>query len=145
MTAEFSLGRARAFANAEVGKPFLKGGQGPDAYSCWGITRACQRVVFERELPLVLVDETNTRAVIEAIAASPLHEQAEIVARPAHGDLVTMSRHDHPRHIGVYLALDRGGILHCYEKAGVRFDTIATLAALGWYRLKFHRFAGEAA
>jgi hypothetical protein len=61
---------------------------------------------------------------------------------PAHGDLVTMAHHQHPSHIGVYLGIDRGGILHSTRKEGVSFDALSTLMLKGFARLKFYRYAG---
>jgi hypothetical protein len=51
-----------------------------------------------------------------------------------------MSRGDARRdcHVGTYLSIDGGGILHADESAGVMFELPETLVARGWKRLTFY-------
>ncbi len=130
---------AAAFVRSVIGMPWQSGAQGPDAFDCWGLARAAQRELFGYELPPVSVNANHLRSVIEAIEGHAIRQEWHNVEIPAHGDLVTLARHDHPTHIGVYLAVDRGGLLHCARDVGVCFDHIQALAWQGWARLRFLR------
>jgi hypothetical protein len=136
------------FIRATIGKPYAWAAQGPDAFDCWGLTRACQREVFGRELPIVGSDATDLRALVRVIETSELRsvwiERAKGEA-PAAGDIVTMTHAHRPHHVGVWLDVDGGGALHALEDWGVCFDNRARLRMAGFGRLTFHRFGGAEA
>ncbi len=136
--------RSTAFVKAQIGKPWRAGAAGPDAYDCWGLARAFQRDVMGRELPLVMADPLDLRAVIEEIAHSTLRTSWRETGLPTHGDLVTLAHHQFPAHIGVVLPINRGGVLHCARPIGVVYEGFAALKASGWGRLRFHHFTGVA-
>lgn len=138
-TAE-DLHAAASFVNAVIDTPYAEGGNGPDAFDCWGLTRVCQGELFGRHLPIIMVDPKNLRAVIEAMENNAARTAWMEVEEPRHGDIVTLARHDHPAHIGTYLAVDRGGVLHTTQDYGVAFDQITALRAQGWMRLRFLRW-----
>src|SRR5262245_5645291 len=110
--------------------------EGPDAFDCWGLTRHCQREVFGRAMPALTAadaaDRDDIRAVMRAIKEHPLHALWTRAGAPHHGGIVTMAHHRYPSHIGVFLKLDRGGVLHCLKEDGVRFDAIMQLRMQGW-------------
>lgn len=60
---------------------------------------------------------------------------------PEEGDAVQMSHSRHPHHIGVWVDVDGGGVLHCVEGPGVVFSTRKSLKAHGWniVSIKRHR------
>jgi cell wall-associated NlpC family hydrolase len=134
-----TIARAIAFAQANIGKPWAKGAMGPDVYSCWGLAHACQREVFGHDLPIVNVDESDHRAIVKAIQGHPIKHAWRQYPAPRHGDLVELARNADPAHVGTYLAIDRGGILHAVKAGGVRFDSLQTLPALGWYDFRYWR------
>lgn len=126
-----------------IGKPWSPDGEGPDAYSCWGLARAVQHRLFARDLPSVPVPSHLTwRWMIQAIASHP--ERGRWAEKPLAGGIVTagdgalvlMARADRPAHIGVRLAAE-GAILHAGE-FGVVLETMPQLRARGWGRLRFY-------
>lgn len=133
---------ALAFCKAVIGKPHSRKGRGPDAYSCQGLTVACQREVFGRVLEIVDVDEDSPMAVARAAQRYLSSCDWPAVVQPRHGDVVFMSRRDHPNHVGTYLDLDRGGILHATVEDGVCFDPLSIIPFKGWVGLIFHRPQG---
>lgn len=130
------------WANHYIGKPWEAGGRGPESYDCYGLVAEVQARHFGRQLPLVDgIEPTDQRAVAQAMARAdyragwvpiPMAERAE-------GDLVLMAHARHPSHIGVWLAVDGGGILHCANGPGVVFSTLAALRLAGWGHLEWWR------
>jgi hypothetical protein len=134
---------AQAFARDAVGKPWRENGIGPDAYDCWGLARACQRIVFDHTLPIIDYPST-IRALVETIEHHEIRDGWPEVATPGHGDLVTMTQSQHPHHIGTFLALDGGRVLHATKHEGVMCCTLVQLKLEGFRGLRFHRYSKAA-
>ena len=62
----------------------------------------------------------------------------EIADSPAHGDGVLLRDGNDP-HVGIYLDLDGGGVLHALEGKGVVFTALRDLNFLGFARPTFYR------
>lgn len=134
-----SIALAVAFVNATVGKLWLKGATGPDAYCCWGLAQAGQRVVMGRDIPMIAIDEDSNLSIARAMRDHPLFGTWERHCDPRHGDVVKMFSPTNPNHIGVYWNVDRGGIHHSARGDGVRFDPLFVMPANGWSKLEFWR------
>lgn len=137
------LARAGAFAREHIGKPWEAGAGGPDAFDCWGLARAAQDQIFETTLPEagIAADEiADLRKVIRAIGDHPARDRWIQALTPKHGDLVTLAHHRYPSHVGVYLELDGGGILHTTREEGVSFDTEIVLKLKGFARAVYYRY-----
>jgi cell wall-associated NlpC family hydrolase len=140
------LARARAFVESVAGLPYAEGANGPRAYDCWGIARRCERELFGRELPVGSRDPAELAQVFAKIVRRDSSVDWIEVKRPQHGDVVTLRHTDHPRHIGVWLALNRGAVLHAVENAGVQLELRAPMEMQGWTGFRFFRpQAGAAA
>ena len=61
------------------------------------------------------------------------------VARPQEGDAVLLAHARHPSHVGLWVDADHGGVLHCVQGAGVVFQSLKSLKAMGWNHLEFYR------
>lgn len=120
-----------------IGLPWVAGARGPEAYDCWGLFLAVQRQHFGRDLPEIPVDAFNLRAVLDAFTAHPERQRWQPVSEAEEGDAVLMRQSRYPVHIGVWLDIDGGGVLHAVRHAGVVFQTLAALNAHGW-RLEGH-------
>jgi hypothetical protein len=123
-----------------IGLPWVVGAQGPDAYDCWGLFVTVQRSYFQRSLPENPVDATNLRAVLDAFIGHPERQRWQWVNHPEEGDAVLMRQSRYPVHIGVWLDIDGGGVIHAVRHAGVVFQTLAGLDAHGWRIEGFYRF-----
>ena len=123
-----------------IGLPWVVGAHGPDAYDCWGLFVAVQHTHFQRSLPENPVDATNLRAVLAAFSGHPERQRWQPVPQPEEGDAVLMRQSRYPVHIGVWLDIDGGGVLHAVRHAGVVFQTLAALDAHGWRIEGFYRF-----
>lgn len=132
-----------------LGKPWVLGATGPEAYDCWGLVRAVLRDHFDIEVPAIAIPECTGPAMVREararFASHPELQRWRAVDAPADGDGVLMSAARDPWHVGIWLDVDGGGVLHCLEGAGVVFTSRAALNAAGWRRLGYWRFAGEVA
>lgn len=122
-----------------IGIPYQVGAMGPDKYDCWGLVRFIEKELFDRELQIIVPpDGKNPRELVKFIKEHTEHQNWEKIENPIHGCIVEMSNSNHPHHIGVYLDIDGGGILHCCV-AGVAFDSLFNLKSAGWRKLVFYK------
>lgn len=123
-----------------LGKPWESGAQGPDSYNCWGLVRAVAKAHFDFEPPLIPIDETLGLQVRKMFRKHPEHKNYFVVDMPAAGDIVEMGTQKDAWHVGIWLDVDGGGVLHSVEGAGVVFTQRRHLRLLGWTQLVFWRF-----
>ncbi|MDT7849912.1 NlpC/P60 family protein [Methylophilus sp. VKM B-3414] len=128
------------WAFAYLGTPWVRGGEGP-GYDCYSFVRMVQHQHFGIVMPVIDVDADDFRAVATHMQQS--HEKAnwQRVSQPQEGDCVLMAHAKYPTHIGVYLAADGGGVLHCVRGEGVVFSSLSALVLSGWGRLEYYRYA----
>lgn len=115
----------------------------PAGLHCWELVRSCQRLVFGRELPPVIVAPERRRELLGLMELRHSYAGWRQVDAPAHGAVVFMTRNGHEVaraacHAGVYLDLDGGGVLHTDAPHGVVFETILELSARNWADLSFY-------
>lgn len=125
-----------------LGKPWVNGAQGPEAYDCWGLVRAVYLRRRGIALPVVEVDAHRPLAVTRAFADPVLHGGwIEVDARGALRELdaIEMSFSRRPHHVGLWVDVDGGGVLAAVEGAGVVFQRRASLAVHGWRILSVYR------
>lgn len=135
-----SFAETVTYVNSVVGRPYGRGAVGPEEYDCRGIAQEAERELFGRDLQILDQGLSGTRAGAIAAASALLRSDWQEAVSPSHGDLVTMRGDE--LHIGVYLDIDRGGVLHSIEGCGVRFDALDTLPALGFHRPRFYHYCG---
>ena len=135
------------WAEELIGRPWIAGGRGPDAFDCWGLVRFCWRERFGIEVPEISVDAADLRAVLAGFRDHPERRRwcrVEPAREPAReGDGVLMRQSRYPVHVGLWLAVDGGGVLHAVRDSGVVFQIPADLATHGWRIEGTYRFTGE--
>lgn len=130
------------WAVALIGTPYRELGNGPDAFDCWGFTRHVQATHYG--LPFPDIERHDGILLAAVFAAHPELRDWVPVARPRDGDVVT-SAVDGRKHIGTWLDVDGGGVLHCVNPGpeggvgGVCFTPMPMMGASGWARLTFWR------
>ena len=136
------------WATQYIGKPWVSGARGPDAFDCWGLTRWVYAQHYGVELPaFVGVDANDHVAVRRLMREEELRQRSRWpdwtqLAEPTDGCAVLMGGLERLHHVGVYLALpEGGGVLHCKQPAGVTFQTVAELRAAGIPRILFYQHA----
>lgn len=128
-----------AHVNSLIGRPYEAGAMGPDRFDCYGLARHLQREFFGRTLPLFqLPAEAGRFAIASAIAVHPERARWDEVERPVDGAVVVMAQQQCGFHMGVFLDLDGGLIVHTVEQTGVVAETPFQLRspAARW-RLKY--------
>ncbi|MEW5730016.1 MAG: NlpC/P60 family protein [Pseudomonadota bacterium] len=134
---------AMHWSSRYIGLPWESGADGPDAYNCWNFVRMIQRVHYGRDVPPIPVDEADMLACVRAFDRHPERRRWPLVQHPAEGDMVLLTQHSRPSHIGVWLDANRGGALHCQIPDGVVFHTRLQLADQGWAIEGAYRFGGD--
>jgi cell wall-associated NlpC family hydrolase len=96
-----------------IGRPYERGGRGPDSYDCWGLVRALLVRLGYRNLP----DEPTPRAPAAAAEAFQRHGQAWKKQDSRPGAVVLLKdEHGIGSHLG--LMIDRGRFIHVSEVRG---------------------------
>lgn len=118
------------WAEQYIGRPWVNGAQGPEAFDCWGFVR----FVFAAErgiaLPVLDVDADRPLAIRHAIAGEQLGEQWQpVVGVPDDWDVCLLSQARHPDHVGLWVA---GQLLHCIRGSGVVYQSPTSLQRTGW-------------
>ena len=108
--------------------------------------RWCER--FAIEVPEIPIDALDLRAVLAGFRDHPERLRWRRVERareqPREGDAVFMRQSRHPVHVGLWLNVDGGGVLHAARDIGVVFQNTWDLAAHGWRIEGTYRFTGDA-
>lgn len=125
-----------------LGRPWVRGARGPEAFDCWGLVRAVQAEIYGRVCPDVDIDGLDVAAVARAFQHHPERARWRAVEDAAEGDCVLMAHARYPSHVGVWLDVDGGGVLHCLRHAGVVFSSLQSLRHERWGRIEFYRYAG---
>lgn len=127
-----------------IGKPWVRGAMGPEAYYCFSLFAEVQRTRFGIILPNLDPDFD----VAEAARMIRDHDERVNwiqVDKPQEGDAVLMARRKVPGHIGVWIAANgKHGVLHCVEGMGVVFTTLPHLQIQGWGSVSYFRHKDRA-
>lgn len=117
-----------------IGTPWVNGD-----HDCWVFFRQVQKEHFDVEVPPVDVDAMNVSAVSKAFRDHDERANWTQVTLPREGDAVLMAHSRFPSHVGTWLDVDGGGVLHCAPKIGVIFSSPQQLQAAGWGRILYYR------
>jgi hypothetical protein len=120
-----------AYVQRLIGMPWERTGM-----HCWALVRMVQQDLFGRDVPLgpIVVPARPSRRLMMSQSAED-YGWTE-VSRPEHGAVVRMHRTggnpNDLEHAGVYLAIERGLILHTDNPHGCVLDTLRDLELRGW-------------
>ncbi len=120
-----------------LGLPWIEGQR-----DCWLFFREIQAKHYGRTVPIVDVDVMDIRDVIHKVDAEK-KAHWEQIGKPEDGCAVLMSRNRYPVHIGMWLDIDGGKVLHCAQCMGVVFQNRQALKFDGWTGITYWRFAGK--
>jgi hypothetical protein len=125
-----------------IGRPYKEGAYGPEEFDCWGLAWYIEKELFDRELSVIINPSGSIKEISRLFRDHPEHRNWSVCEQPVHGGVIEMSHSRHPHHVGVWLDIDGGGILHAQCLAGVSFDPIIAMRAAGWRRFIFHDWVG---
>ncbi len=122
-----------------VGTPWVVGTCGPDTYDCMGFFKHIQKEHFNVPVPMIFAPDPRNEAEITMLFLT--HEERKNwvkIDKPEHGCGVLIRR---PMHIGTWINVDGGGVLHCVCGIGVIFTADAAWPVSGFGRREFFRYA----
>lgn len=117
-----------------IGDPWISG-----EHDCWAFVRRVWREQFGLDVAAVDVDACNRLACMRAFSGHDERSNWHNVDEPREGDAVLLAQGQHPSHVGVWVDVDGGGVLHCAEGMGVMFQTVSSLKTAGWHCKEFYR------
>ena len=118
-----------------IGIPWAAGCQGPDAYDCMGFFRKIQADHFNIDVPQIIApDYMDPTVLVDLFNKHTERTNWVRMDKPRHGCAVIVHR---PMHIGVWLDIDGGGVLHCVKGIGVIFTHNSSWAVSGFGRREF--------
>lgn len=127
------------WANLYIGLPWESGAQGPEAFDCWALVRHVQQRHYGRELPIIAVDADDMAAVAATFSGHPERARWAHVETPQDGDCVLTRKGRDIDHVGVWLDVDAGRVLHAIRGSGVVATSLQALRRMGW-QPEFYRF-----
>lgn len=128
------------WASQYIGRPWVSGGQGPEAFDCWGFVRFVLMAHYNIHVPELNIPESQHEASKLMLTSSELNNWTSDDDM-SDGCIVMMARRTIPLHIGLCVkANNTVGVLHCAEPAGVLFQTLHGLRAAGFGRLTYYRY-----
>ena len=115
------------WVNDYIGLPWVAYARGPYEFDCWGLVLDVLSKQFRIDLPQYLTVKTDDpQGMTKAMLCGLQQNLAEPVKQPAHGAIaccyIVVNGKELLRHVGIYLDIDGGGILHSYEKHACAFD-----------------------
>lgn len=117
--------------------PWAEGAEGPDAWDCMAFSRHIQKHHFGIELPRVVIpDYDDSRALVALLNGHGDRQQWHLVNKPQHGDMVLVRT---PMHIGTWLDIEGGRVLHCVRGAGVLSTPTSSWHVSGFGRRQYFR------
>jgi hypothetical protein len=128
------------WATALIGLKWSVHGSGPDTFNCWEFVRMVQARHFGRALAEIANPE-DILVMGRTFRDHPERRRWAKVEHPAEGDCVLLRQSRHPIHVGIWLDVDGGGVLHCSRESGVVFQNPAALKLNGWGIEGFYRFS----
>jgi len=118
-----------------IGIPWKAGAQGPDAFDCMAFFKHLQREQFGLDVPAILApDYSDQHAIADLFSAHPERQKWTRIPQPKHGCAVIIHR---PLHIGTWISVDGGGVLHCVAGIGVIFTHDAAWQVSGFGRKEY--------
>lgn len=120
-----------------IGKPWKVGTEGPDTFDCWGLLRWVYRTQRSLVLtPIPAIAPTDTVKICRAVQDEEPRWQRVLL--PTHLDAVAMSLGKAIHHVGVWLEIDGGVVLHTTERSGVVAQSITSLRSNGFNLIHFY-------
>lgn len=126
-----------------IGLPWVAGAQGPNQFDCMGFFRHVQGLHFGIDVPsIVAPDVDDASSLVALFGRHPERKRWALEPTPTHGCAVIIRR---PLHIGTWLGIDGGGVLHCVRGIGVVFTPDASWPCSGFGEREFFKLAEKAA
>lgn len=112
-------------------------------HDCWGFFRLVQQERFGRDIPAVELSDYRAKTKAALLDSHPHRLAWQEVSRAElqEGDGVRMASTSNPGHVGLWIDVDGGRVLHCDEPYGVMATPLDRLADQ-YKDIRFYRFKG---
>lgn len=135
------------WAEQYIGKPWVSGARGPDEFDCWGLVWWVYKQHYGLQLPLFpgFNDVPATPLQVSGIIGETLRDPElpwDRVLVPTCGCAVAMGIGKRFHHVGVWLDLDGGLILHAARKRNVVAQSLSAVQHLGMSNIAFFQHHG---
>jgi hypothetical protein len=105
---------------------------------CWWFFRKVQMEQYGRIIPEIDVDSLHLPTVIRTIRDHEERTRWAEVRTPMDGDGVLLGRSARLSHVGIFVAVDGGKVLHCDQKAGTLLQDLPSLRLNGWNHVHWY-------
>lgn len=119
------------WASEFLGKKWVSGARGPDKFDCWGLIYFILKTKYK-----IIVDEypgigylSGNNEDIYKLMAEEADKKWEVLEKPIDGCVCGLSQTKRITHVGLYLDIDGGRVLHSVEKLGVVCQPVSSLLA----------------
>ena len=127
------------WATKYIGLPYEAGARGPQRVDCWGLLRLAYKENFQLDLPLYPGVSLNEPVHASSVIKKALAEEWLPVEEPFDGALVAMSQREAIHHIGLYVTVETGRVVHCWNSQCVVADSLRGLRLRGMRTIKFYK------
>lgn len=134
--------RIQELVEGLLGRPWQTGAKGPDTYDCWGLLQHIQKELAGRDVLDAFDPPVQIKSLMKYVADHPARKQWVEVKAPVHLGAVLLAHVNHPFHVGTWLDIDGGVVLHSQFSTGVTLDTLIALKASGWRRFSYYDWVG---
>lgn len=124
------------FINQVIGKSFDI--EAVNGFNCYTLFQLTQSTLYGRHMPDMHEQFTADLRALAKIIRQRDHLHWEAIPEPVDGSLVELAHRNHPHHIGTYIDVDGGKVLHAMGGAGICFDSLLVLKATGWRRFIYY-------
>lgn len=126
------------WADQYIGQPWAAGAQGPDAWDCWAFFRHVQATHYGVQVPLIIAPDYDDPIMLSELFVRHVERAYWLsINEPEDGCLVEIRKPS--LHVGLWLPVDGGGVLHCVRGAGVVYTKDRCWALSGFGRKKYFR------
>ena len=123
-----------------LGKPWVSGGRGPDCFDCWGLVCDIYQKQFEIELsPFEGYNPKDLRRTNEEIEKQGVLGEWIKLDEPEDNCLVLMSKNKAFHHIGIFIDIDGGKVIHACDGANVLIQHFHKVELSGFVKFAFYR------
>ena len=106
---------------------------------CWAFVRRVWLEQFQLSVPAVDVDAHSQLACVRAFSSHEEISNWKQVDTPCDGDGVLIGKNRRPSHVGIYVSIGSGRILHCVQGVGVICQDLQSMAFMGLRPLGYYQ------
>jgi hypothetical protein len=126
------------WASQYVGNKWVALGRGPATFDCWGLCWWIEKRHFAREMDPMIINPLDLDVVSKTTETMLLGGDWVKLQTPKDGAIVALSKNNKINHVGVFLDLDTGVIIHAMAKQGVLCQKLNTMPSLGFSTIEFY-------